>query len=131
MADWSLPMLPALCTLDASQTYLPHLDRRRLPDCYYASGITLQHAHSALGDTRATAALLRSYLDSNFGFPTRPDPTRARTASSCRHVHLVADLARRRSAADREPAPARAARDQDAGAGSALADRPAGAHAAR
>ena len=73
MADWSLPMLPALCTLDASQTYLPHLDRRRLPDCYYASSITLQHAHSALGDTRATAALLRSYLDSNFGFPTRPE----------------------------------------------------------
>lgn len=72
-AGWSLPMLPALCTLDASQTYLPHLDRRRLADCCHDSGIVLQHAHSALGDARATASLLRNYLDPNFGVPTRPE----------------------------------------------------------
>ncbi|PZF98298.1 exonuclease domain-containing protein [Micromonospora endophytica] len=61
-AGWQLPACPYLCTLDASWSYLPHLSRRRLPDCCYASGIELQEAHSALGDASATAALLASFL---------------------------------------------------------------------
>ena len=52
-AGWALPLLPSLCTLDASRFYLPDLDRRRLPDCCTASGIRLLDAHSAMGDARA------------------------------------------------------------------------------
>lgn len=61
-AGWEMPDCPYLCTLEASWTYLPHLARRRLPDCCLAAGIELTGAHSALGDARATAALLASYL---------------------------------------------------------------------
>jgi DNA polymerase-3 subunit epsilon len=68
-AGWSLPFLPSLCTLEASYRYLPQLDRRRLTDCCAATGIAIQHAHSALGDARATATLLRSYLDPQYGLP--------------------------------------------------------------
>jgi DNA polymerase-3 subunit epsilon len=35
-AGWKLPMLPTLCTLEASDTYLPGLARRRLADCCWA-----------------------------------------------------------------------------------------------
>lgn len=80
-AGWTMPASPHLCTLEASWTYLPHLDRRRLSDCCWATGIALTDAHSALGDARATATLLMSYLDRNFGRPPEPDhlhlPTRA------------------------------------------------------
>lgn len=72
-AGWALPSLPSLCTLDASRFYLPDLDRRRLPDCCTASGIRLLDAHSAMGDARATATLLASYLDPNFGYPPLPE----------------------------------------------------------
>lgn len=71
-AGWALPFLPSLCTLEASYRYLPQLARRRLVDCCTATGIRHEHAHSALGDARATAALLRSYLDPSYGQP--PDP---------------------------------------------------------
>lgn len=64
---WALPQVPSLCTLDASWTYLPHLERRRLSDCCAATGIAHTAQHSALGDARATATLLRSYLDPHFG----------------------------------------------------------------
>lgn len=76
-AGWRMPFLPALCTLEASWHYLPRLDRRRLPDCCWASGIRLDNAHSALGDARATAILLRTYLDPHFG----PAPL-------CEHVEM-------------------------------------------
>jgi len=76
-AGWRVPLLPALCTLEASRHYLPQLDRRRLPDCCWASGIKLKNAHSALGDARATAMLLRTYLDPHFG----PTPL-------CEHLEL-------------------------------------------
>lgn len=66
-AGWKLPWLPSLCTLEASWHYLPQLDRRRLEDCCLASGIRAQGAHTALGDARATATLLASYLDPGFG----------------------------------------------------------------
>ena len=38
---WALPWLPALCTLEASDYYLPALDRRRLTDCCTAARIPL------------------------------------------------------------------------------------------
>jgi DNA polymerase-3 subunit epsilon len=72
-AGWSLPFLPSLCTLEASYTYLPQLDRRRLTDCCAATGVAIQHAHSALGDARATATLLCSYLDPQYGLPPHPE----------------------------------------------------------
>jgi DNA polymerase-3 subunit epsilon len=61
-AGWALPWVPSLCTLEASDRYLPHLGRRRLVDCCWAYGITLGNAHSALADAAATAGLLAAYL---------------------------------------------------------------------
>lgn len=61
-AGWDVPRLPSFCTLDGSREYLPALDRRRLADCCWAAGVALENAHSALGDARATAGLLRFYL---------------------------------------------------------------------
>lgn len=61
-AGWDVPWLPAYCTLDGSHHYLPNLDRRRLVDCCCGARIPLNDAHSALGDARATAGLLRHYL---------------------------------------------------------------------
>lgn len=81
-AGWTMPTCPHLCTFEASWTYLPRLDRRRLSDCCWATGISLNNAHSALGDARATAGLLMSYLDRNFGPSPKPD-----------HLHLPARAA--------------------------------------
>lgn len=64
LAGWELPALQTYCTLEASSYYLPHLARRRLPDCCDAAGVPLHRAHSALGDATATAHLLHSYLAS-------------------------------------------------------------------
>lgn len=61
-AGWDVPWLPAYCTLDGSHHYLPDLDRRRLVDCCWSARVPLNDAHSALGDARATAGLLRHYL---------------------------------------------------------------------
>lgn len=63
-AGWDVPWLPAYCTLDGSHHYLPNLDRRRLVDCCWSARVPLHDAHSALGDARATAGLLRHYLQS-------------------------------------------------------------------
>jgi DNA polymerase-3 subunit epsilon len=68
-AGWDMPHLPALCTLEGSQYYLPMLDRRRLADCCWAVGTPLTGAHSALGDARATAALLAAYMHPRVGYP--------------------------------------------------------------
>ncbi|OLR93562.1 3'-5' exonuclease [Actinokineospora bangkokensis] len=68
-AGWALPHLPAACTLEHSWDHLPHLDRRRLADCCAATGVRHAGAHSALGDARATAALLAHYLDPRSGRP--------------------------------------------------------------
>lgn len=62
-AGWAMPWVPALCTMQASTRYLPQLDRRRLVDCCAAARVTLDHAHSALGDARATAGLFAHYLE--------------------------------------------------------------------
>ena len=69
-AGWELPWVPSLCTLDASNYYLPNMDRRRLADCCAAARVQLRGAHSALGDARATAGLLEYYLNPRTG--TRP-----------------------------------------------------------
>lgn len=61
-AGWEVPWLPAYCTLDGSHHYMPHLERRRLIDCCWSARVPLNDAHSALGDARATAGLLRHYL---------------------------------------------------------------------
>lgn len=68
-SGWAWPTVPYLCTLQESQYFLPELPRRRLADCCAASGIRLDHAHSALADARATSILLQSYLDPRFGRP--------------------------------------------------------------
>ncbi|TNM69646.1 hypothetical protein FHN55_02510 [Streptomyces sp. NP160] len=59
-----MPDVAQLCTLAESRRHLPHLLRRKLADCCAAAGVRLTGAHSALGDARATAGLLASYLRS-------------------------------------------------------------------
>lgn len=66
-SGYQMPDAPHLCTLDASRTYLPDLDRRRLADCCWACGVRLDDAHTALADARATAHLLAHYLDPHIG----------------------------------------------------------------
>lgn len=70
VAGWDAPWVASYCTLEASYAYLPEMDRRRLVDCCWATGVTLDNAHSALGDARATAGLVRAYIAANGG----PDP---------------------------------------------------------
>ena len=70
-----VPATPYLCTLEASRDYLPRLSRRRLFDCCRAMGIRQYHAHTALGDARATAGLLARYLDPAVGRPPLPEHT--------------------------------------------------------
>lgn len=74
-AGWKLPFVPALCTLQASHYYLPDLPRRTLSECCRASGVRHGHQHSALGDARATAALLARFLDPRVSPHVRPDDT--------------------------------------------------------
>jgi DNA polymerase-3 subunit epsilon len=57
-----LPWLKSICTLEASQYYLPELNRRKLADCCGEIGIQIDNAHSALGDAMATAKLCHFYL---------------------------------------------------------------------
>jgi DNA polymerase-3 subunit epsilon len=61
-AGWSMPFVPALCTLDAGRQLLPHLGRYRLADCCAATGVPLSRAHSALYDAHAVAGLLAVFL---------------------------------------------------------------------
>lgn len=71
-AGWDVPWLPAYCTLDGSHHYMPHLERRRLVDCCWHARVPLTDAHSALGDARATAGLLRHYLRAQGSPPPHP-----------------------------------------------------------
>ena len=71
-AGWSLPWIPSLCTLDASDFYFPSLDRRRLSDCCAAARVSHRNAHSALHDARAVAGLLAHYLDAGKNPAPRP-----------------------------------------------------------
>jgi len=72
-AGWDLPWLPSLCTLQASNHYLPAMDRRRLADCCAAARVPLRGAHTALGDARATAGLLSHFLDPRAGVTPHPE----------------------------------------------------------
>ena len=121
---------PVLCTLEASSHHLPHLERRRLADCCWAIGHPLVDAHSALGDARATAALLAAFMHPGIGLPPRTQdvelPGQAHgivwpTARSDRPVAVPAtgsagprlslsDRARRNVAASSKPAGARRSR---------------------
>jgi DNA polymerase III subunit epsilon len=72
-AGWDMPVAPSLCTLRASEYYLPSLDRRRLADCCWAVGTPLTGAHSARGDARATAVLLAAFMHPHIGAPPLPE----------------------------------------------------------
>ncbi|MDY0914736.1 exonuclease domain-containing protein [Rathayibacter festucae] len=105
-AGWAVPRLSTFCTMDGSHHYLPDLQRRRLADCCWGAGVELVDAHSALGDARATAALLRSYLTAD---RRRPHPT---LAALPRTPHWPsapsrAAVPRRRTAGARTSAPVR------------------------
>lgn len=84
-AGWDTPSIPSFCTLRASHHYLPELARRRLVDCCWATDVTLDNAHSALGDARATAGLMNRYITGHGGAPVHADllalPAQARTVT--------------------------------------------------
>lgn len=61
-AGWDMPEVPRICTMQAGRVYLPDLPRHRLGDCCDACGVPHTEVHSALGDARATAAMLATYL---------------------------------------------------------------------
>ncbi|MEV5068703.1 Lsr2 family protein [Microbacterium sp. LMI12-1-1.1] len=105
-AGWDLPWLPAYCTLDGSHHYMPDLDRRRLVDCCWSARIPLNDAHSALGDARATAGLLRHYLQAQGR--ARPHPALLSVQNDARGVVWPAGPSRAPLAfLPDEPAPAR------------------------
>lgn len=60
-ADVEPPDWPTLCTMDLARR-LGTPASLALEACCAAAGITLTHAHTALGDTEATARLLAAYL---------------------------------------------------------------------
>lgn len=62
-SGWNIPYLNAICTLEASNYYLPELGRRKLVDCCNAVGIKINNQHRAFGDVHATAELMNFYLD--------------------------------------------------------------------
>lgn len=55
------PPTPSLCTMQLSNSYLRGASRK-LKDCCAAARVAHVDAHSALGDARAVAGLLRYYL---------------------------------------------------------------------
>ncbi len=57
-----MPWMEPLCTLKASNYYLPDLQRRKLVDCCDAIGVKIENAHTATGDAIATAKLCHFYL---------------------------------------------------------------------
>lgn len=109
-AGWDVPWIASYCTLDASYAYLPEMDRRRLMDCCWATGVTLEDAHSALGDARATAGLLRAYIAANRG----PDPVLLEAQAAAQTTmwptgasRMAASAADRHARASSRPAPLR------------------------
>ena len=65
-----MPWVAGICTLTISNYYQPHISRRRLSDCCEDIGISIENAHSAMGDAYATAKLFHYYLIPN----KRPAP---------------------------------------------------------
>jgi len=86
MLGHDVPLVPetTLCTMHWASNLLPEAPRT-LQGCCASAGITLGHAHEALADAEATAALLRFYLQAA-GMP-------------------VTDAAPRRALLGRTPAP--------------------------
>lgn len=58
-----LPTLPGLCTLDLAYQLLPDAPSRKLVYCCEQAGVRHEDEHTALGDARATAALLDRFLE--------------------------------------------------------------------
>jgi DNA polymerase-3 subunit epsilon len=61
--------IPGLCTMVLAGAYLPAAPGRSLSACCAEAGVELLNAHTALGDARATAALLRCYRDNHEAIP--------------------------------------------------------------
>lgn len=59
---YAIPSLPTLCTMRLAQTVDPSSPSYRLAALCERFGVPLEGAHSALGDARATAGLLRTLL---------------------------------------------------------------------
>jgi ATP-dependent helicase Lhr and Lhr-like helicase len=57
-----LPAIPSVCTLELAYRLEPGLANHRLATCCASAGIAYYASHSALGDARAEAELLRRYL---------------------------------------------------------------------
>ncbi|MGH2661979.1 MAG: 3'-5' exonuclease [Actinomycetota bacterium] len=57
-----LPAIPSLCTLKMAYRFEPGLANHRLATCCFAAGVPHFSDHSALGDARAEAKLLRKYV---------------------------------------------------------------------
>jgi hypothetical protein len=57
-----LPSIPSICTLELAYRLEPTIANHRLATCCAAAGIEYYATHSALGDARAEADLLRRYL---------------------------------------------------------------------
>lgn len=57
-----LPAIPNLCTLELAYRLDPGLPNHRLATCCASAGLTYHASHSALGDARVEAKLLRRYL---------------------------------------------------------------------
>src|SRR5882724_6113951 len=56
------PALPALCTLRLAYRLLPETPSRKLGQCCEEVGVLHEDAHTALGDARAAAYLLKALI---------------------------------------------------------------------
>ncbi|MFG2822580.1 exonuclease domain-containing protein [Kitasatospora sp. NPDC048365] len=64
-----LPAVPLLCTMRLARELLPEAGGWGLAACVRAAGLGWYPAHTALGDARAAAGLLRHCLDAQAGPP--------------------------------------------------------------
>ena len=107
-ASLPMPIFTTYCTLEGSSLYLPELRRRRLGDCCAMLGITIEKAHSALGDAYATAGLLQRYLalDAQTGYDAPLTATRAlRAQERAALARASAQVATPIATAARPPSP--------------------------
>lgn len=71
----AIPEMPAICTLHLAFRLCPNLPSRKLGWCCEEAGIRHEDEHRALGDARATAALIGVYIQRaiNKGWKELPD----------------------------------------------------------
>jgi DNA polymerase-3 subunit epsilon len=74
--------IPGLCTMSLASAYLPAAPGRSLAACCTAAAVDLTDAHTALGDAKATASLLRWYRQAHTDLPPS-------WADALRHAGLV------------------------------------------